>query len=128
MLTEWTTPFIEAKPEFVAWLKEQDWTDYQTLLKKSIEIICDRVEFDYGEEPDPTRIHVIDDGDYQGTLLFVVGAADYQPSAYWYTTVSYGSCSGCDALEDAWDYGDPSYEAVYMLTLHMLQKAKRMEN
>lgn len=55
------------------------------------------VEEEYGL-PDPNRIHLIDDGDYQGTLLFVVGARGYQPSRYWGVKVGYGSCSGCDTL------------------------------
>lgn len=80
-----------------------------------------------GEAPDPERIHQIDDGDYQGTLVFVIGAQGYQPSTYWATSVGYGSCSGCDALEDAWGYGDQhDYEGLYSLTLHMLQGAERI--
>ncbi len=55
---------------------------------------------------DPERIHRIDDGDYQGTLVFVIGASGYQPSTYWYVTVGYGSCSGCDTLEAIRFYGD----------------------
>jgi hypothetical protein len=55
-------------------------------------------EDDY-DSPDPARITTIDHGDYQGTLLFIVGAQGYQPSTYWAIPVSYGSCSGCDTLQ-----------------------------
>ena len=43
----------------------------------------------------------IDNGDYQGTLLFLIPAKTYQPSEYEYlmTYVGYGSCSGCDTLQ-----------------------------
>jgi hypothetical protein len=47
------------------------------------------------------RITEIDNGDYQGTLLFVIPEAGYQPTEYEYliTFVGYGSCSGCDTLQ-----------------------------
>ena len=49
---------------------------------------------------DGDKITVIDNGDYQGTLLFAIPKACYQPGAYEYlmTYVGYGSCSGCDTL------------------------------
>lgn len=71
---------------------------------------------DYGS-PDPERVHMIDDGNYQGTLVFVVGADGYQPCDYWYTLVSYGSCSGCDTLEAA-----ETVEEIMTLSLHVLQQ------
>lgn len=78
---------------------------------------------DYGL-PSPKRVHKIDDGDYQGTLVFVIGASGYQPSKYWATRVSYGSCSGCDTLQ-AIEYSGKSEEemAKDFLTeaLHILQ-------
>jgi hypothetical protein len=47
------------------------------------------------------RITEIDDGDYQGTLIYVMPLEDYQPSAsdYLLTCIGYGSCSVCDALQ-----------------------------
>jgi hypothetical protein len=122
MITELTTPFVEAKDEYVAWLKEQDNPSYTSLLGAALEFAVADSNFDYGTEPDPTRIHLIDDGDYQGMLVFVVAAVGYQPSTYWVTRISYGSCSGCDALESAWGYGqDKDYEATYLIALHMMQ-------
>lgn len=80
---------------------------------------------------DPERIHAIDDGDYQGTLVFVIGAKGYQPSEYWYVSVGYGSCSGCDTLQSIRDYGNenPTADQVdqYMtLALHIVQGLKKM--
>lgn len=48
-----------------------------------------------------TDIHVIDDGEYQGTLIFLIPFDCYQPSCedYLMTYVYYGSCSGCDTLQ-----------------------------
>lgn len=125
MDTDITTPFIEAKDTYVAWLTEQDHPTYEVLLTKALELAV-------GDDPpwrgpDPTRIHKIDDGDYQGTLVFVIGATGYQPFDYWYTRVYYGSCSGCDALEDAWGYGEQrDYEGLWTIALHMLQGMRKM--
>ena len=87
----------------------------------------------------PDRIHKIDDGDYQGTLVYVIGAGGYQPSDYWYVKVSYGSCSACDSLEAAiqGEYGQKSEEEkqawkkqaidkLMMLALHIVQGLKKM--
>ena len=69
--------------------------EYADIVRAVVELLHD--EDEYGS-PDPERVHQIDDGDYQGTLVFVVGASGYQPHDYWYIRVWYGSCSGCDAL------------------------------
>ena len=46
-------------------------------------------------------ITMIDNGNYQGTLLFMMPFDTYQPAEYEYlmTYVGYGSCSGCDTLQ-----------------------------
>ena len=68
---------------------------------------------EYGD-PDPNRIHEIDDGDYQGTLVYVIAAKDYQPDDYWYVKIGYGSCSACDTLEAIRNFSDekPTPEQV----------------
>ena len=75
--------------------------------------------------------HEIDDGDYQGTLLYMIPKDTYQPSYYEYvaTFVGYGSCSGCDTLIgiSCYDEGLPDECQVkeYMeLCLHILQNCK----
>ena len=56
------------------------------------------------------RITEIDNGDYQGTLLYLIPRDTYQPCEYEYlmTYVGYGSCSGCDTLLkiQSFNYGD----------------------
>lgn len=49
---------------------------------------------------DAENITEVDNGDYQGTLLFLIPRDCYQPSEYEYllTYAGYGSCSGCDSL------------------------------
>lgn len=79
---------------------------------------------------DHTNIHCIDDGEYQGTLVFVIPEDGYQPSHYWYVKVAYGSCSGCDTLASIHTYDDVVNEEEangYMtLALHIVQGLKEM--
>lgn len=78
-----------------------NYSEYEELLNLVFGIvinpycICDdRHRFD------TENITVIDIGDYQGTCLFLLHQNIYQPfvTNYVYTSVSYGSCNGCDAL------------------------------
>lgn len=84
---------------------------------------------------DLNSMTVIDDGDYQGTQIFIMPLDTYQPSVekYVYTNTYYGSCSGCDTLQaiQSWDESEkPNEEQIkdYMeLALHLLQKCKWFE-
>lgn len=80
---------------------------YKDIVKIAFEQI-------YENEPralDLERVTEIDDGDYQGTLLFIIPFKTYQPSHYEYlmTYIEYGSCSSCDTLQslqaDCYYYG-----------------------
>lgn len=87
-----------------------DTCNYKDLVRLTFEIIYNSLgRFAY-EKLDLDHITVIDNGDYQGTLLFMIPYDTYQPSEYEYimTYIGYGSCSGCDALQAAqgWDYGE----------------------
>ena len=101
---------------------------YKDLVEKVIKTITSDDHDDLDE-----KIHQIDDGDYQGTLLFIIPEKGYQPNKYWAVKVSYGSCSGCDTLEDIKDSGD-RYKAPdenqldqYMtLALHIVQGLKEI--
>lgn len=74
--------------------------DYDSLLKLTINCILND---DVCGDPrwDTDKITTIDDGDYQGTFLFLIPETTYQPSAHEYlmTYIYYGSCSGCDTLQ-----------------------------
>ena len=106
---------------------------YGAIVQTVIETIAaDGLESGYGA-PDPTRIHEIDDGDYQGTLLYVIAANGYQPSTYWSVKVSYGSCGGCDTLQGIHDDGGwldkptPTQATDYQtLALHIVQSLREI--
>lgn len=99
--------------------------DYLYLVKKVVRHIL-------GDEWDEKKITQIDNGDYQGTLLFVIPRETYQPSEYEYliTYVNYGSCSGCDTLLAIQDWNDEppterQLEDYMTLCLHLCQNMKK---
>lgn len=107
-------------------LIDNDWIDYADIVKVVIEAVHDG----YGT-PNPERIHEIDDGDYQGILLYVIPADEYQPCDYWCVKVGYGSCSGCDTLlaileGDYGDAVDEKVDSLFTLALHIVQGLKKI--
>lgn len=127
MITEFVQRFDAARPSLLETFKEGIPTDYKTLVSLVIAAISKDEVYN---DPDPERVHEIDDGDYQGTLVYVIAAKGYQPSDYWYTKVSYGSCSGCDTLQAIDDdfRTDPAKAANDCLTLalHIIQGLYKM--
>lgn len=106
-------------------------SEYADVVRAVVKAL--RSDDDYDADiPSPERIHLIDDGDYQGTLVFVIGSEGYQPSTYWFVKVAYGSCSGCDTLEAirGYQHDTPTAAQVddYMtLALHVVQGLKAMD-
>lgn len=128
MISEFVERFEAGKPSLDAAFKSKHPEGYIDVVREVIKVVTSD---DYNAI-DPERIHVIDDGDYQGTLLFVIAAKGYQPDDYWFVKVGYGSCSGCDTLQainDGWDDNPPTDDQVsqYMtLALHIVQGLKFM--
>lgn len=81
-----------------------DWDkwDYIDLVKLVVDNILNHEleELPYYKF-DSESITEIDNGEYQGTLLYLIPRETYQPdeSEYIMTFVNYGSCSGCDTLQ-----------------------------
>ncbi len=75
--------------------------DYEDIIKLIIDNILNPGSQPIGWHRWSNDIHEINDGNYQGTLIYLIHRLCYQPSAYDYliTYVDYGSCSGCDALQ-----------------------------
>lgn len=120
--------FDEKRNEIKSFLAEKHYHSYEGLLQGALKIMFPDSGYD---EPDPDKIHCIDDGHYQGTLVFLVPEKCYQPNTYWVFKVSYGSCSGCDTLQAIHNYGDDpptekEVEEYFTLILHMIQSAKKI--
>jgi len=143
MIQKFVDRFMFVKPELEKKFSENHIYSYKDLVEITLSSIS-HMDEDYEEkeekdnkeedryypEMDVSKIHVIDDGHYQGTQLFIIPADEYQPSTYYAVYVWYGSCSGCDTLQrinDCFDDSNPSEQAVddYMtLALHIVQGLK----
>lgn len=91
----------------------QNTLDYKELIKMVVRYILndglrDDTGFDNYYFWDENNITIVDNGDYQGTLLFLIPKLVYQPghSEYLMSYISYGSCSACDALQSAQTHDD----------------------
>ena len=105
---------------------------YEELVKLVISNITAEMYEDFA--PDPERIHTIDDGNYQGTLLFIIGEKGSSPIIYYSLFVDYGSCGACDTLQGILDNKDweelPTESQVndcMILALHIVQGIKLIE-
>ena len=133
MRKELTTQWEERKELLRNYFATTNQSEY---CNSNIDILTKIFELVLTDEPVKLdNIETIDHGDYQGTLLYVIPFDTYQPSEYdyYFTAVSYGSCSGCDTLQGINDYesGLPTDEQVedYMtLALHLVQKMKKYKD
>ena len=118
--------------EYFSTTKQEEFASYETIIQKIFELVVNSDEDSY-ERFNINKMTVIDDGDYQGTQIFIIPKDTYQPNIddYLITHTYYGSCSGCDVLEGIRNYssGLPTEQQVkeYMiLALHLVQKMKRI--
>lgn len=128
MIQEFVDRFIAAKPRLMDEFSKRHPEDYKEIVRAVVSTLSSE---DGWRDPDPDRIHQIDDGEYQGTLVFVIAAQGYQPSDYWYVRVGYGSCSGCDTLQAISSYSSEpptpeQAEDYWTLALHVVQGLKKM--
>lgn len=103
-------------------LRETNLCDqsYSSLLGLTVKYILNdglgKDDYNYDNQWDTGKITVIDNGDYQGTLLFLIPKNTYQPSEYEYlmTYIGYGSCCCCDYLQSItpWDDDEPVTDEV----------------
>ncbi len=117
--------------------KQSDYAnEYYDFLKITLQIIfpevdnCDdNVQYHTFSTGD---MQIIDFCDYSGTLIFVFHLPVYDPdlTETFYTTVDYGSCSGCDTLMGISEYElekRPTMaqtQAYMQLALNLIQNIK----
>ena len=118
--------------EYFSTTKQEKYGSYEAIIQQIFELVINSDEDSY-ERFNINKMTVIDDGDYQGTQIFIIPKDTYQPNIddYLITHTYYGSCSGCDVLEGIRNYssGLPTEQQVkeYMiLALHLVQKMKRI--
>jgi hypothetical protein len=125
----WDKHKEELKKYFSETPQSEYCNSYEDILKKLFEYVINKSETVY----DIDKITVIDNGDYHGTIIFAIPKDTYQPRDYEYlfTSVGYGSCSGCDTLKGISNYEDgiatENQVSEYMtLSLHLIQKIKKL--
>lgn len=115
------------KNKLKEWFEENETpSSYKEIFEKIIELI---ITEDERNKFNLEKIRVIDDGDYQGTQIFIAFLDIYQPSVeeYIMTSVYYGSCSGCDTLQSiCYSRDEDRVNDLMTLSLHMIQKMKWM--
>jgi hypothetical protein len=74
---------------------------YKDLVELTFKVVFNNDLFSNCQYLDLNSIHEINDGEWQGTLLYIIPFDTYEPSEseYLMTYVGYGSCSGCDTLQ-----------------------------
>ena len=122
-------------------------SSYKDILEKLVKIVINpylqkhpEIEYPMNEGLDIDRMTVIDDGEYQGTTIYVIPYNCYQPSVdeYVFTNNYYGSCSGCDtflSIESKLDWDDneeriatkESAKDFYTIALHLMQSFKPLD-
>lgn len=138
MIKEFVKSWDKHKDELKDFFKNNtpsNYSDYEDIVKLLFEKVIN-VDLVYDSEKfDIENIKIIDDGDYQGTQIFIIHRDSYQPgiNEYVYTHTYYGSCSGCDTLLAILDYNydeklnEQQVEDLMQLALHLLQRCKYME-
>lgn len=80
------------------------------------------------------RFQIIDHGEYQGEMIFIMVPNVYQPSLdkdYYFTSVSYGSCSHCDTMahvREEVETKEEKIQALMLAALHMVQATKTFKS
>lgn len=137
MIKEFVECWNKYKVDLEEYFKNAKQEEYDT-YEKIVKLLFDKVinkEETKGRLFDIDNIKVIDDGDWQGTQIFIINLKSYQPceTEYVVTNTYYGSCSGCDTLQaiqsiQRYNFDKlPNEEQIkgYMqLALHLLQKSK----
>lgn len=109
----------------------QQYAEYSALVRLLFDKVINPYLKDKGQVIFDLDIACIDDGDYQGTQLFILHKDTYQPEEtdYVVTHQYYGSCDGCDTLMRIHNYEDElptEYQLKEYMTLclHLLQRCK----
>lgn len=139
MIKEFVEKWDKYKNELEEYFRnnpQKEYATYKDIVRLLFDIIINKDEGFKWEKFDTGDIVVIDDGDYQGTQIFILHKDEYQPSVeeYVYTNTYYGSCSGCDtllAIQD-WDLeklpNENQIKEYMTLALHLLQRCHYMED
>ena len=118
MIAEFVEQFKAHEAELRAEFARQLPEDYNDIVKDVVGTIACL---------DINRIRTIDEGEYSGTLLYIIGTKCLGSGEYVWTMVDYGSCSGCDTLIEIRDRRDGEecfkfqVDDIITLALHIVE-------
>ena len=127
MILHYVKQWEERKHLLEQWLIKNEPNSYENIYEMLFHLVITRSE--RGElEWDWNRFVKIDDGEYQGNQIFILCSNVYQPELtdYIFTSVAYGSCSGCDTFQAIQESEDKAERVKQYMTLalHMVQETK----
>lgn len=136
MVQDIVDAWVREKDVFEDWLNslnehELEYLEYSDIVEHLVDLVInphyERLANKWYGGFDFNKMTVIDDGDYQGTLIFIIPSTTYQPSVdeYIYTHNYYGSCSGCDALLNAQTMErQDCIKSIMSIALHLIENFK----
>ncbi|MBV8060541.1 MAG: hypothetical protein JO253_03325 [Alphaproteobacteria bacterium] len=130
MIKEFVAIFDANRQAILDDIKANEPQDYEDLFRRLIKILSKND--DARNVPDPERITVIDEGEFTGNRVFIVGESGYISYKYWYCHIKYGSCCVCDTFKSIRGYDDRASDTLtddeakqYRdLMLHMVQEIR----
>jgi len=151
MIEHFVNQWYENKHELESFLEmdydqsedKRHWgMDYEYLFRKVFQLVVTepreiRTPFDQrwnNYSWDWDRFQVINHGEYQGELVFIMVPNVYQPSLdkdYHFTSVVYGSCSLDDAMmhvQEMVETKEEKIQALMLAALHMVQATKTFQS
>ena len=141
MINEFVKAWDKNKDLLLENFKQKNPSSYQDIVEKLVTIVINpylkdecSIEYPMDNGLDIENMTVIDNGDYQGTTIYIIPYDTYQPSVsdYVMTNNYYGSCSGCDTFQsiELWDDEatqeeiDNAAKDFHGLALNLLQRFK----
>lgn len=120
--------------EYFKTTKQEEYQSYEAIVRKIFEL-CINTFNNENNNFNLKRLHIIDNGHYKGTQIFIIPKNRYRPEAkdYLVTDTYYGFCTGCDTLKGICQYSNdiPNNEQLkkYMiLASHLVQKLHWLSN
>ena len=137
MINEFIKAWDKNNKDLLELFQKENPSSYQDIVEKLVTVVINPYLEETGNYPEKLDIDlmtVIDDGDYQGTTIYIIPYDTYQPSVsdYVITNNYYGSCSGCDTFQsiELWD-DEATQEEIenaakdfHSLALNLLQQFK----
>ena len=141
MIKDFAKAWEKNKDELRTFFKENKQEVYCESYKDLLTVVIDKVINPYLKDINKEGFNIedietIDFGDYQGTIIFTFHIDTYQPdiNETYYTHVDYGSCAGCDTLQNIYHYeeellpNDTQIDDYLSLSLHLIQHIKVFGN